>query len=467
VTRITFPATARPLVSAIIVTHGQWPWAERALSALAAHTDEPYEVIVVDNASDDGTQTHLESGTENARLLLNPRNVGFGPACNQGAAAARGDFLVFLNSDTLVQPGWLPPLLSCFEDQAVAAAGPLILSLDGSVQEAGALVSPSYGAAPYGDGDSRERPEYRFRRSVDYVSAACLAVRRTAFHEVGGFDARYGMGYFEDVDLCLSLTTRGYRILYEPRSTVQHARWVSYGESRARDLVEGNRVIFSRRWRGRLGLRPNSLGQEGPRQLVAVRDAPATDRILAVTPEIPARGEPFERLLTVLVTGWPTARVTAVAARDRAFGRRMEALLDAGVEVAQPESLGGWLFERRFHYDVVLVSASMWAAAEPLLAGSQPQAFTVLVVEATDAAEEQLARPVSRVDAILSSSEMTPLDNAADAAAGRVTIPVAAEDEASSALHTALADAFLAAGTTAQRPAVRPTWPSFSHLRRR
>ena len=106
----------------------------------------------------------------------------------------------------------------------MGAVGPMLLNPDGSLQCAGALLSRSGVTACYGEGDQPERAEYQFARVVDYLAGACLLVRRRAFNDVGGFDRRYGLAYFEDADLCLALAERGYRSVYEPRSRVTHLR---------------------------------------------------------------------------------------------------------------------------------------------------------------------------------------------------------------------------------------------------
>src|SRR4051794_17653932 len=95
-------------LSIVMVSYGALEWAERALAAVAAHTPVEHEVIVVDNASSDGTPERLRDA--NVRLIENDSNRGFGPASNQGAKAARAPTLVFLNTDALVEPGWYAPL---------------------------------------------------------------------------------------------------------------------------------------------------------------------------------------------------------------------------------------------------------------------------------------------------------------------------------------------------------------------
>ena len=109
-----FPKVEAPLASIVIPTHNAWDWTSRALAAVREHTDRPYEVIVCDNASSDETPLHL-AALKNARVVINTENLGFGVACNQGAALARSQYIVFLNSDAIVHENWLAPLLSHLE----------------------------------------------------------------------------------------------------------------------------------------------------------------------------------------------------------------------------------------------------------------------------------------------------------------------------------------------------------------
>ena len=270
---LRIPALRRPDVSIVIVTYNAGEVLSQALRALLENTEPCYELIVVDNGSDDGTPSRLRE-VESATIVLNTRNYGFGAANNQGAAHARGRYVVFLNQDVFVHPGWLRPLVEQIEaDERVGAVGPMLLNPDGSLQCAGALLSRSGSTACYGDGDRPDRPEYRFARVVDYLAGACLLVRRGAFTDVGGFDPAYGLAYFEDADLCLTLAARGYRSVYEPRSSVTHLRGKPGAELSL--LALRNCALFERRWRRVLASRPLSPLAASRRRTLAARDAPA------------------------------------------------------------------------------------------------------------------------------------------------------------------------------------------------
>jgi GT2 family glycosyltransferase len=163
------------------------------LASIEVHTAN-HEVILIDNGSDwsdQGTEALYESVT-----VRNPVNRGFAVACNQGARRANGDVLVFLNNDTEVTPGWLPPLLEALETHRIVQ--PLLIYPDGSVQCSG--VEVDFSRPPGGEAwNLQGQPAHTVR--TDAVTGACLAVRADVFD---GFDEGFLNGY-EDIDLCLTV----------------------------------------------------------------------------------------------------------------------------------------------------------------------------------------------------------------------------------------------------------------------
>jgi GT2 family glycosyltransferase len=363
-----------------MVTYGGWDWALKSLGALVEHTDPTYEVVIVDNASPDGTGKRLQHEVEGVKLILNDHNAGFGPAANQGAATASGRFLCFLNPDALVQEGWLPPLLEVLEgDPRAGAVVPRLLNLDGSLQEAGSLVGFDGSTWALGNGDDPEDLQYRFRRYVDYGSAACLVMPRSLFLEVGGFHPEYVPAYCEDVDLCLSIAGRGRRTVYQPRSVVRHARSASTDLKQAQALIERNRSILHHRWKEKLVHRPwlDDLPFY-PHRIIAARDADEVDRILLILDRIPPRDpdDPVSRLVFEMARLWPTARITLVAVDSRGAEDVAPPLLDGGVEIAAGlNDWEDWFALHRYHYSVVIVrGAANVERFGQVLRATQPQA---------------------------------------------------------------------------------------------
>ncbi len=232
---------------------GGWAWVPRALDALRRNTAEPYEVLLVDNG---GADERSVPDPTNVEILRNEDNLGFGAASNIGVARARADVVCLLNTDVLVAPGWLEPLLELVRDGGVGAAFPAKLHLDGRLQEAGAFVTREAHVHVFGDGDDADAPEYRFRHEIDFGSASAMCIARERYESLGGFDPAYGIAYFEDTDLCFRLREQGLRVVYEPRARVRHVRGASAPVAEVAEVVAANQRVFLGRWRHALAGRP-------------------------------------------------------------------------------------------------------------------------------------------------------------------------------------------------------------------
>lgn len=197
---------------------------QQCLQALAEVTDgASYEVVVVDNGSTDGVETFLRNLGGDVQVIRNEQNLGFSKACNQGARAARGEFLVFLNNDTIPLTGWLSALVEEARAHAdVAVVGSKLLFEDGTIQHAGVAFSREW-FLPYHlyRGGNAHAACVSRRRELQCVTAACMLVRRTVFEQAGGFDEGYRNG-FEDVDLCLKIKKLAWKIVYQPKSVLYH-----------------------------------------------------------------------------------------------------------------------------------------------------------------------------------------------------------------------------------------------------
>ncbi len=370
---LALPRPDRPLVSVVMVTFGGWGLTRRALEALVEHTALPFEVVIVDNPTPEDVAARLREEITGAEVLENDRNEGFGPAANRAADRAGGELVLFLNTDTLVGPGWLEPLVeSLTSDPEIAAAVPMFLNEDRTVQEAGGLLFEDASTLMYGFGDSPAEPAYRFRRTIDYGSAACLLLRRRDFLDAGGFDPAFVPAYCEDVDLQLRMRERGRRTVYEPRSAVVHARFGSSGldERAAATLVEKHAAILRERWGHVLAERPprpEAGVPEHAHRVLAARDAEAPVRILLAAPSAPAE------VLDALAERHPAGRITFLATGEAPDVDRLGA---AGVEAAGPlEAPEAWLRDRRFHYTAVMaVAADPGESLAAAFQEHQPQA---------------------------------------------------------------------------------------------
>lgn len=238
------------LTTVIVVTADSGELARECIARVLA-SDVPLEVLVVDNASIDGEPEHLHdrhAGDARFRLLRNARNLGFGAACNRGAAQAHGDALLFLNPDCLIEPATLAQLRAAASRHAQAGVfGVHVLQPSGNPERAIRRREPTLRRALMTtSGLARwevQRPGFAGvempgpasavdAERVDAVSGACLYVRREAFDRVGGFDEGYFL-HCEDLDLCRRIRDAGWQVMFVPTVKVVHAQGSS---SRSRPL---------------------------------------------------------------------------------------------------------------------------------------------------------------------------------------------------------------------------------------
>jgi hypothetical protein len=214
---LAFPQPENPVVSIIIPVFNNWHFTLKCLQSVYAHTEGSYEIIVVDNHSTDLTPRLLES-MQGIRIITNETNEVFVNACNQAALTATGNYLLFLNNDTEVTPGWLGAMLAPFADTRTGIVGAKLIYPDGSLQEAGGIIWRDGTGCNYGHGDNPDLPQYSYQRAVDYCSGACLMLTRKLWEDVGGFDQRYAPAYYEDTDLCFAVRAKNYRVVFQPQA---------------------------------------------------------------------------------------------------------------------------------------------------------------------------------------------------------------------------------------------------------
>ncbi|MEO8670433.1 MAG: glycosyltransferase [Tahibacter sp.] len=224
------PYSVAPRVSIVIPVFNKIDYTIACLRSLNDHADGiAIEVIVVDDASSDETPQSL-ARVEGVRYHRNAQNLGFVGSCNAGAALATGEFVLFLNNDTVVAPGWLTALLRCFAEEPDAGlVGAKLVYPDGRLQEAGGIVFRDASGWNYGRFDDPGDPRYNFRREADYCSGAAILLRRALFEQLGGFDMRYAPAYYEDTDLAFAVRAAGLKVYYEPASTVIHFEGITAG----------------------------------------------------------------------------------------------------------------------------------------------------------------------------------------------------------------------------------------------
>ncbi|NTV51386.1 MAG: glycosyltransferase [Candidatus Firestonebacteria bacterium] len=252
-------AASRPqtAVSIIIPLFNQAVYTRQCLEALAQNTPaDKFELILVDNASTDATPELLRCLEGDVQVIRHEKNEGFVNACNRGAQAAKGKYLLFLNNDTVPLSGWLEAMLRLAEsDPVIGAVGAKLMYPDGKLQEAGALIFNDGSGWNFGRGDDPAKAAYNRVAEVDYCSGACLLVRRNLFEQLQGFDKRYVPAYYEDTDLCFGLRKLGFKVMYCPEAAVVHFEGVTAGtnlQTGYKKYQALHRETFARKWKREL-----------------------------------------------------------------------------------------------------------------------------------------------------------------------------------------------------------------------
>ncbi|WP_162560077.1 glycoside hydrolase family 99-like domain-containing protein [Methylotetracoccus oryzae] len=376
---ISFHDAANPWVSIIIPVFNQIDLTAKCLKALSdVGSKYSFEVIVINDCSTDGTQKIL-TGIPGLHLLSNAQNLGFTKGCNRGARSARGKYLVFLNNDTIVHPGWLDALVEAMQQQPLAGlVGSKLVFPNGKLQEAGGMVWSDASGHNFGRNDDPRRPEYNYLKEVDYCSGASIIIERDVFIRLGSFDERYAPAYYEDTDLAFKVRQAGLRVLYQPLSELTHFE----GGTAGTDVTVGVKVHqvlnaekFYEKWKRELSRHPSPSEDGKPH-----RDRYAVAKALVVdvwpTPDKDSGSIDALNLLKTLlafnykVTFFPDNTVSH-------FGQYTTSLQGLGVEcLYEPyvESLSQYLEETDCEYDVVFLRrASSGGRHLELVRRFQPQ----------------------------------------------------------------------------------------------
>ncbi|MFI5348581.1 MAG: glycosyltransferase family 2 protein [Elusimicrobiota bacterium] len=239
----------RSLTSIIVPVHDAPAETRKCLESVRRHTRAPYELIVVDDASARATARYLDS-LDGIALIRHGRNQGFPKAVNAGMRAARGDSLVWLNSDAIVTPSWLDLMLDCARgDRRIGAVGPVTNNTPGP--QAVVTLPESFSPTPKNLDLFAAAWTLRHRGArlaAHRLTGFCLLVKRAAAESVGLLDERFGKGYAEDLDYGLRLIQAGHRLAIAGDAFVYHKGQASFGTGRSSALDEKARRLFVEKW---------------------------------------------------------------------------------------------------------------------------------------------------------------------------------------------------------------------------
>jgi O-antigen biosynthesis protein len=357
---LDFAVTGAPALSVIMVLHNQFELTMQTLASLRQNYAEPIDLVLVDNASRDGTRS-IEDLVKGATLLRQDTNLGFLRACNLALAHAAAPAVLYLNNDLVLHQGAVRAALERLaSDPTIGAVGGKVVRTHGLLQEAGCVLWRDGSAEGWMRDAPPDAPEANYVRDVDFCSGCFLLVDGALLRRLGGFDEAFVPAYYEEVDLCLRIAAAGRRVVYDPAVAMTHYEYGSARSARAAvALMAHNRNVLRARHAPALRSRAIDRRQRADAVSIATRGR----RVLMIEDTVPLKrlGSGFGRAAEVLrgldAAGWqatlfPMTPVTTPAYRLTAeLPERVEALWDRTVL-----DLEGFLTERRGYYDLVWVS---------------------------------------------------------------------------------------------------------------
>jgi len=251
------------LLSIVICVYNRFDLLERCLDAIPkAATTFPYNIVCVDNASTE--ENGFYSKRDDITLIRNKENLGFPKACNIGARRKTSPLILMLNSDVILEPNSLDILVKEMDDPKTGVAG-MLLVFPENAEGLNAGIRPPLKVQHIGletnihgkwihqfIGWSSDHEKVLAQRNVYAVTGAALLTRRVLWNKIGGFNEDYGLGTFEDVDLCLSVRELGYNIVVVPDAKGTHYTGATAEKYGIPYPMDKNRMIFLQKWQHRL-----------------------------------------------------------------------------------------------------------------------------------------------------------------------------------------------------------------------
>jgi GT2 family glycosyltransferase/Tfp pilus assembly protein PilF len=243
------------VVSIIILTYNNLFYTRETIKSIKKYTNVPYEIIIVDNNSTDGTVEYLQNNP-NLNVILNNYNKGFAAGCNQGISVAKGEYILLLNNDVIVTEGWLDRLLDYFKrDASLGIVGPITNYISGPQLDANFLkpgVSPE---SIINDGDLfiQKYAESLYEQKkgkggyFPRITGFCMLISRKVIETIGGLDEQFAIGNYEDDDFCVRAQMAGFKGLIASDVFIYHFGSKSFsllGDEKYKEIIKINKKKF-------------------------------------------------------------------------------------------------------------------------------------------------------------------------------------------------------------------------------
>lgn len=236
-------------VDIIIVNYNTCKFLQDCVKSLEQHTDYPYRLLIIDNNSKDGSREYLKSlQKQGVQVVYNEENTGCAKAWNQGIKLSSGKYLLFLNPDTLLSPGWLTHMVACAEsDERIAVVGNKQVTPEGIILHAG-LVEENGLAYFRGEGERDAVGKFAEVSDCLDVCGACYLVKRSCFEQIGLFDEQFFL-YAEETDFSHRVRLAGFRVVYCPVTIIHYKDGAPISQAERWKIHQKSCQLFDAKWR--------------------------------------------------------------------------------------------------------------------------------------------------------------------------------------------------------------------------
>ena len=259
--RSKFQMAEQTLTSIIVLTFNGLDHTKQCLASIEMHTPQPYELIIVDNGSTDGTRDYLRdymASHNNVRVITNATNPGFAAGNNQGLRLSSGEYLLLINNDTIVTEGWLDGLLRAINlSPEVGLSGPKSNYVVSSLQKVEEVNYKSKEELQIFAREFAAKNKNSYLQTTEKLVGFCLLIKRAVINKIGLLDETFGIGNFEDDDYCLRARLAGFEFVVAGDVFIHHEGNCTFKANQIdyEDQIEKNLNLFKKKWRDEIEFR--------------------------------------------------------------------------------------------------------------------------------------------------------------------------------------------------------------------